>query len=440
MKFDPVKSIFKVTSSVGEEFGTCFIIHKDLHHTYFLTCEHVVQDSGGVENLLIEEENVSLFASDASSNFDIAILKVSKVFDAPALELNFSPPNIDNSIHLSGHGFYSVGKQVLLESFTCSISKEMIITSSNKREKAWWITISSTNKLQQGFSGSPVLDKNGRVLGFVNQRKGSGEEGLAISIATLKFIWPEAPFYEKNTSAVQNRLHKDDSSLINFKNEIEVLKNILFEEDKNLRLIAIEGKSGMGKSRLIREYLQIIKTGDFPMRVIDLKDPLGVEALLDRLISDLGEKHFKNYQEFLFDKKPQNLSRYQEKEWHKNLNRKFFLDLSESSIEAKYFLIFDHFEKADRDFKEWISMHFLERITQKSPIVVIIGGQEIPVFSYEEKHRLSFKLDSISIDHYMEYIAQKNISIRSEDLKLVHQVCNGSPSQLVQFIHKHLTN
>lgn len=435
MSFDPTKSVFKVTGSESEKFGTGFIIYKDEEYTYFLTCEHVIEDVGGSSNLQVGGSEAELMYSDPAKGFDFAVLKVKKVFQAPPLQLSLN--TLNDGTELMGCGFYDVGEQIGLESFNCVIEKEFQITSANKRERAWWIKTLIGDKLHSGFSGSPICDSKGIVYAYVNQKKRKGDEGVAISIDALKHLW-EIPFLDKRDSqGISNRLNKNDSSLINFKSEIKIFDELLKGEN-GYKLIALEGKGGRGKSRLIREFMKMIKERDLIMRVIDLKSDIEIESLFDWIIDDLGESNFTKYQEYSFEKRPTVLTKTTEKEWHKNLSRKFFSDLNKVQLQSEYFLIFDHFDHSDRSFEEWITNHFLEKITPDSSLNIVIGGQRIPKISFEAKHRIQFDLTTIPLEDYQKYIKENNIDLEFDQLKLIHRACDGSPSLFVQFIKQHL--
>jgi hypothetical protein len=61
------------------------------------------------------------------------------------------------------------------------------------RIKAWDLEITDKFPLQPGYSGSPVVDEYGKVIGVVNTRLGDGKTGVAISIEALEQIWLNRP-------------------------------------------------------------------------------------------------------------------------------------------------------------------------------------------------------------------------------------------------------
>ena len=59
---------------------------------------------------------------------------------------------------------------------------------------AWDLVIKNTNhRLQDGYSGSPVIDKDNYAVAVVNMKEGGGIIGTAISIEALKEVWSEMP-------------------------------------------------------------------------------------------------------------------------------------------------------------------------------------------------------------------------------------------------------
>lgn len=440
MNFEITDSIFKVTGSVEGKFGTCFIIQKDEAYTYLLTCDHVIEDVGGPEEVYVNGQKAEVIAYDPSDGFDLAVLRVDIVFKYPSLNLLFDKSYVNLEDACKAHGFYDVGEQTLLESFSCQIQKETRVESSNnKRDAAWWLNSVDEDKLYGGFSGAPLFDTTNRVIGFVNQKKGTGERGLAISISVVAKIWPQLIPSSQVSTAEKNRIEKEDSTLINFKDEIKLLDSIISGDEKEVRLIALKGESGRGKSRLIREYMRILRRNSWRLKMIDLKKEISAEKMLDRLINELGFEHFEGYQDYFFDKRPRKMSREEEQNWNRNLNRKFFAELNRVQDLQPYFLILDHYEKADRDLKEWLSKEFLENINSSMKLYVLIGGQEEPqISSYEDEERVLFNLKSIPVDQFREFALQHDMDERT--LKLIHSACKGIPSQLVEFISNYSVN
>ena len=61
------------------------------------------------------------------------------------------------------------------------------------RIRAWDLEITDKDPLQSGYSGSPVIDEYGYVIGMVSTQRGEGKIGAAISIEALEKLQLEMP-------------------------------------------------------------------------------------------------------------------------------------------------------------------------------------------------------------------------------------------------------
>lgn len=183
------KSIVLIQSKElnNNRFGTGFVIHKSGDSVYVLTCAHVVRDVGGENSVQIEGYTAKVKAIGEEESLDLAVLCVEALFDRPPLRLS------DNGTR--GDDFSTEGYQLsvghLLRPLHGRLGEELSFYSTYRktRIKAWEIHIEEENILRKGFSGSPVVDKEGDVLAVVSQRLNSGKSGSAISIENLELIW-----------------------------------------------------------------------------------------------------------------------------------------------------------------------------------------------------------------------------------------------------------
>ncbi len=442
MSFDPAKSIFHVTGKSKNDFGTCFLIYKDKEFSYFVTCDHVVKDVSKNEDLYVDNQPASIVAFDPSNGFDLAILKTSKLFNAIPFDLNYNLDGIKKGTKLKGCGLYEISssKQKLVEEFDCSVKKRTrILSSTGKQEDAFWISLNEDeDQLHQGFSGAPIFDNNNRVCGFIHQRTEDAKNGLANSINTLFAVWEKCPLTNIPQS-VRSRLIKPEDSIVNCEKPLTILEKSISNELKELKVITLKGASGMGKSRVLREYLKILKQNEIPNDFIDLKTNPSVEVFLDKIITFIGIGYFSKYQDFLIEKKPREPTRQTLKDWELNLARKFYMDLSKIPKGKFYYFIIDHFEKADSNFKHWVTL-FIEKNSKKSPLSIIVGGQEIPQIAFNGKLKIDLELGPIPIDYYKDYRNRKKIPLNDQDLEKIHMACNGSPKLLLEYFKKILAS
>ncbi|NET86331.1 MAG: trypsin-like peptidase domain-containing protein [Moorea sp. SIO1F2] len=192
---DSVILITSSDSSGNRKFGTGFVIHKDTHNTYLLTCAHVVNDVGGAETIRANGLPATVIASGEDKGFDLAVLTVEGLWDKPLLKLCASGQK-DKPFIISGFYEFAQKDNPALRKIQGQLGNQIQLASKNgsDRIKAWDLIIKDKYYLQPGYSGSPVIDQEtGSVLGVVSYRIGKGEEGLAISIEALGKIWEEMP-------------------------------------------------------------------------------------------------------------------------------------------------------------------------------------------------------------------------------------------------------
>lgn len=192
------ESVILITSSIAgncSNFGTGFVIDRKENQTYFLTCNHVVKDVGGVEQIRANGHSATMIASGEDNSFDLAVLRVEGLLEKPRLNL-CAVGEEEKPFIISG--FYEFARKAppALRDIRGQLGKQIRLASSDgcDRINAWDLRIEDKHYLQPGYSGSPVIDRaTGCVLGVVSYRIGKGEEGLAISIEALKQIWKEIP-------------------------------------------------------------------------------------------------------------------------------------------------------------------------------------------------------------------------------------------------------
>ena len=178
-------------------FGTGFVIHCEGQTTYLLTCAHVVEDVGGVDAVKAGGMDASVVALGNSSDIDLAVLRVDGLPNPRSLKLGATGQE--------GSPFTTAGFR-LLDSKQGSkqyrvlqgrLGKETGIAGKAANfAQTWDLEITEAgapDKLEPGCSGSPVIDKNGYVLGVATHRLEAGKRGQAISIRELERIWTDMP-------------------------------------------------------------------------------------------------------------------------------------------------------------------------------------------------------------------------------------------------------
>ncbi len=200
------------------DFGTGFIIARDNDYSYLLTCAHVLEQINGMppttENKLkisgLADTKVEIVKQGSSDGIDIALLKVAGLFDKPFFDqFRLGQKNAD--IKVTGWG--------LFDSNTHS-KRPLVGKLSNRNERAandqdypfWDFTIRDDDfcKLKGGYSGSPLYDSSGRVLGIVSHML-TGEMGHAFCISNLIRLYPDIETILPNFKKQIENAHKTSS-------------------------------------------------------------------------------------------------------------------------------------------------------------------------------------------------------------------------------------
>ena len=198
------KSAFKnvpvlITSAQenGENIGAGFVVKRAARTSYVLTCAHVVQQCGGEVNVGGVAARVLQCGRQGQGWPDLAVLKVPS-------DLRGCPPL---PLHIFGQsgtrckivGYYRRGniRRGVLSGELADEQSLWLAVDPGFEVRGWDVRIDEDQPiLQEGFSGAPVLDDQGRVLGIMTHRfTEQGRVGQAIAIEALRDVWTETLFY-----------------------------------------------------------------------------------------------------------------------------------------------------------------------------------------------------------------------------------------------------
>lgn len=205
------KSIVLISSANTENpsFGTGFVFWQENDDSYVLTCAHVIEevigkgDTKGNIRIGSIGQKVELIACGEGVNVDLAVLKVNKLPKKMLSVCNFFDlKNIDFQIS----GFFREGIKNPIIGKNIEGKTKSKITLTDDLLNGWDLSINENYKLQEGYSGSPIIDKETeKVFAIAThaERKGSG--GYAISIHNVLKIWHDAPDELKTTLNKVNR-------------------------------------------------------------------------------------------------------------------------------------------------------------------------------------------------------------------------------------------
>lgn len=434
------EAVVKITGSDSGHFGTGFVIHKEENASYVLTCSHVV-DVVGKDKLQAADCPALVVASDTEDGFDLAVLRVEAGLDFPVLQLQAAGGENQT---VTTAGYYEYGKQCLIQDLNATLGKEITVDSQNLRthSSGWHLKITEDNAtLQPGYSGAPILNtRNGCVLGIVNQRKGTGERGLVVSIAALAKIWGDMPaqLLQKHEAATIACPPQEEPRM-NRDTELAAFERIATGEDTETRLILVHGASGMGKSYLLDLYREIANHHHLYILDIPLGPQIRVVDCLDRIVSHYGWQHFPSYDKAETEGIPDPLTRLKEEQWWRTLTRKFFMDLENYREASPLAVFFDPYEKADYAFRNWMSSIFLPIIPVHCSIILIIAGQEVVTPAPASRTCRHFPLNGVTADWYHRYVEACNAPLDPHEVDLFYEALKGEPKRFVDIVTARLS-
>lgn len=195
-----INSVVKITDSKlsVKGFGTGFAVYRDQDITYLLTCAHVLESVGGIEEARVAGSEVEQAISGKEMGIDLAILTVKneRLPDLPLLSIR---QNVEEKSSIRTAGF----RVVTDKDIVCREITGILIGRNNIGSEGFTIQVSgldfkvdltqSIDILQPGCSGSPLVNESGQVIGIVAIRgKQDREKGIAIAIEALRSIWPRS--------------------------------------------------------------------------------------------------------------------------------------------------------------------------------------------------------------------------------------------------------
>lgn len=198
-------SVVRITSSNPDEssFGTGFVIYQDEQATYVVTCAHVVNDVGGPKSVKAGGVTASVIAPIFKENVepavlgedgvDLAVLRVVGLQNKPLLHVS-DTGETGKEFTTAGFQQYFKNKSFLIRELRGVLGEQVGVEARDlfERIEAWDLEFTGKYQLKPGYSGSPVVEASGTVIGIVSTREG-GEKGVAIAIKALKEIWSDMP-------------------------------------------------------------------------------------------------------------------------------------------------------------------------------------------------------------------------------------------------------
>jgi len=235
----------------------------------------------------------------------------------------------------------------------------------------------------------------------------------------------------------------------------------LLEPKCTQRILLFHGKSGAGKSILLKDFKAIAFSRGFQILPFDLKEKnLSVEEFFRRSLTSLDERKLRGLKTALQSPTPQITLRGIRQEGsnnqinfpqntdnqtqrHYDLTDAWFNDTK--NFKALFFVFIDSYEKAQDDFKSWLNNQFLSRVEHCPALRVVIAGRKLPNYgdiAWEHICVPPRQLQGvIASEHWMPVVEALDRQLPgntiAEQKKYLEGVCDalkGQPHQIMQMI------
>lgn len=187
------RSVFRITSAVPKntKFGTGFVCGSEDGKTLLITCAHVIEDVGGVDNVRVDGNPVDeLIAMGNSFSIDLAVFTVHGLHGSNGTEIPIltlcGEGKEQLSVMLFGFSDFIKGQYISRE-LKGKLAGAIEIETVNGFIPAWDldIDVQRNRGLKPGYSGSPIWSQeNGNVVAVVSHRQGE-DAGYALDISNL---------------------------------------------------------------------------------------------------------------------------------------------------------------------------------------------------------------------------------------------------------------
>ena len=240
------------------------------------------------------------------------------------------------------------------------------------------------------------------------------------------------------------------------------LFNDMVHRNVDAHILLIEAESGMGKTSLIDQFW--IMSQELPRARVNFKEmSLSFGKILSELKFQLGEDSFKIFNkqcvqfaqtfgqntehpllilsqiDATLEKLPQD-SRVNQRQM---ITDAFFLDLSSVyKIHQKpVVLLFDSYEKASHDVKEWITKQFIISVRRFPWLICVFAGQQSPRINiYSNTWCLQHKLEPLGFDHVKEFVQTIKLKDSEDVVMILTRLSHGKPHLLKNLVLELINN
>jgi MoxR-like ATPase len=214
----------------------------------------------------------------------------------------------------------------------------------------------------------------------------------------------------------------------------------------NKRILLLEADGGMGKSALLRDFR---RRTNARCVAIDLRgNSTGLPEIFDRIYNTLEWERFHNFTQRISKLGSidinnnvmigsneisiylQGADEAERSERRIRLMNAFFKDLR--AIKHQVVLLFDTFDQASPEIREWLQNVFMSYVVRASNLIVVVAGQTVPASTIEWfdcSHQI--QLEGIhDVDAWWDWAQRMGVTETRDWVRAVCQLLHGHPSQI----------
>jgi hypothetical protein len=228
----------------------------------------------------------------------------------------------------------------------------------------------------------------------------------------------------------------------------------MLSRKSDYRILCITGSEKMGKSRLMREYMQLAE-GEFNAHaaLVDLRSSmLSYSDVLSRASEQIGIPYLPHYQaarDDLSRKSSININRMtqilsvilanRDGDENASLHQRdrlasaFINDVQLLSQRTRVVLLFDAFDEAPTKILNWIHEHLAVSLSRVLNVFVVIAGRTLPAAATTWQHlSQTYPLPPVEVEIYLQYCAATGIQISEDHIRTLHRAIDGKPGYFAE--------
>lgn len=169
--------------------------------------------------------------------------------------------------------------------------------------------------------------------------------------------------------------HGHGTPTIDFDEERTTVAAILTGKDAATRIVTVQGRSGYGKTHLLREYGELAMNLGVRHIHISMKTATSPHAVLQRIVDAFGRGGFQRFRGIQVSGTGVQASSKETFEWYATLTRAFFNDLPRNVPSIQLLVLIDALEQADDLLSVWLSTCFFPPLRDRYPLLPVLAGR-----------------------------------------------------------------